>query len=186
VDVNVDFLPDREAVLERATALTQGTQREWIGMGRTAAWIKLPSFAQAVAAARESGATFKVVVFFEGDAAKHSRTWEDHDAEVRYFEHGYVRLLIFDSSDAIIAFPKVVTSLYEDREYFGYHVRDARSVSELRNYFKQIWEQADSLTDACEPAAKEKLDAGRILFAAGVLRFIVRVIQRAFPTWFGQ
>lgn len=184
--MNVEYLPHRHSVINRTNELLRQVRHEWIGMGRTAAWIKLPEFASAISAARVNGARFKVVIFFEGDANIHAESWENIGAQVRYFEHGYIRLLIFDHTDAIVAFPKVVTSLHEEREYFGYHIRDERSVSELRNYFNQIWEQSEDLSttaSACSDAPKERF---RIGFAAGVLKFIVRVIKRAFPEWFGE
>jgi hypothetical protein len=178
--MDVDYLPNRLSVIERTNELLKHVKHEWIGMGRTAAWIKLPEFASAINVAHARGAKFKVVVFFEGDANKHAESWENIGAQVRYFEHGYIRLLLFDHSDAIVAFPKVVTSLLEDRDYFGYHITDERSVSELRNYFNQIWEQAEKLSTS-QDESKERL---RIGFAAGVLRFIIRVVKRAFPEWF--
>jgi len=144
-------------------------------MGRTAAWIKLPDFGGAIREIKKKGVDLKIVVFFEGDAHKHAQTWKELGTDVRFFEHGFIRLLIFDDSDAIIAFPKVVTSLYEDREYFGYHISDERSVSELRNYFNQIWEQADSLPDQNLETEPNQVEV-RTKFAAGVMRFIIKVI----------
>ncbi len=182
--MNVDYLPNRYAVIDRTNQLLAQVSREWIGMGRTAAWIRLPEFADAVNAARRNGASFRVVIFFEGDADKHATSWEDVGAQVRYFEHGYIRLLLFDDAHAIVAFPKVVDTLHEDREYFGYHISDERSVSELRNYFNQIWQQAENLSATRSAVGEERKQSSRIGFAAGILKFIVRVIRRAFPDWF--
>lgn len=171
---SVDFLHNRQAVIDRSTELLDGVQREWIGMGRTAAWIKLPDFGAAARTAAARGVALKVVVFYEGDADTHAQTWRSIGAEVQFFEHGFIRLLIFDDNHAIIAFPKVVTSLLEDREYFGYHVHDEQSVSDLRSYFLQIWEQAEPY-----PAIDPTLEERHIVFASGLVRFIERVIERA-------
>lgn len=176
--MNAKFLPNRKAVLDATTQLTAAVTRQWIGMGRTAAWIKLPPFRQALDLARSRGAAFKVVIFFEGDAHKHVPTWGELGAEVRFFEHGYIRLLIFDDADAIIAFPKVVTSLLEDREYFGYHVHDPLAVADLLNYFNQIWEEATILSPSLPSSDRSQV---REKFASGILRFIIRVIRRALP-----
>jgi len=160
-------------------------------MGRTAAWIDLPEFAAAVAQARRKGAAFRVVVFFEGDAYKHFENWMQIGAQVRFFEHGFMRLLLFDNSDAILAFPKDVTSLGEEREYFGWHIRNADSVLELRNYFEQIWKESQELPETLVDGIISMMEKGqsqqesvRAAFPVLMLKFFVRVTQRAFPEWF--
>ncbi len=182
--IETTYLPNRKSVVDCTNRLLTKAKKQWIGMGRTAAWIKLPEFKKAVVDARTRNVNFKVIIFFEGDADKHCSSWIDIGAEVGFFEHGYIRLIIVDNSDAIIAFPKVVTSLYEDREYFGFHVSGEAQVSELLNYFNQIWEQSEKLGRKDFMDYKDsKLRIRKVSFAAGILRFIVRVISRAFPDW---
>lgn len=182
--MEIKYLASRNAVIDSTTELLYQTTKEWIGMGRTAAWIEIPSFAAAIRTAQAKGVSFKVVIFFEGNAYKHFGDWIGVGAKVRFFEHGYIRLLIFDDSDAIIAFPKVVTSLDEEREYFGWHIKDEQSVSQLRNYFAQIWEQSQSISLDEAPEKQDKGELVRVKFAGGILRHVVEVIKRSFPEWF--
>lgn len=175
-----------EAVLECGTQLVKDTQQQWMGMGRTAAWIKLPEFRQAVEDASQRNVNFRVVIFYEGEAEKRTKDWCSFGATVGFFEHGYIRVTIADYKQALIAFPKVVTSLYEDREYFGLHIQDETCVSELINYFNQIWEESKELgTHVDQQAIEQARWAKYEAFASGVLRFILRVIVRAFPDWLG-
>ena len=183
--MEMTYLPNRKAVLECGTQLVKDSNQQWIGMGRTAAWIKLPEFRQAVEdAVNNRKVAFRIVVFYEGDVQKHAKDWSNFGAKIAFFEHGYIRLLISDYNQAMVAFPKVVTSLFEDREYFGFLIQDETAVSELLNYFNQIWEDAkeigevvDQKENATQPLAKFEG------VASGVLRFIFRVIVRAFPDW---
>jgi len=181
------YLPNRKAVIQCGTQLVKDSQQQWIGMGRTAAWIKLPEFRQAVKDASEKGVAFKIVVFFEGDVEKHTKDWCDFGATVSFFEHGYIRLIISDYNQAMVAFPKVVTSLYEDREYFGFHIQDETAVGELLNYFNQIWEDSKELETQVNQKSLNKQNLTKYEgFASGVLRFLFRVIVRAFPDWLEQ
>ncbi len=182
--MKIEYLPNRKAVIDCSIQIMDQAEEQWLGMGRTAAWIKLPDFRKAVAAARHRNVAFKIVVFYEGDASTHCASWVDVGAEVRFFDHGYIRVIIADSHEGIIAFPKVATSLSEDREYFGFHVSGELPTSELLNYFKQIWEESQELEAIGARSEQSATKIDRISFAAGVLRAIVRVIQRAFPEWF--
>jgi hypothetical protein len=58
--MNVEFLPDRHAVIGRSIEFTAATSSDWVGMGRTAAWIKLPEFRIAVDEAKCRGTDFRV------------------------------------------------------------------------------------------------------------------------------
>src|SRR5438105_1353512 len=107
--MEIRYLADRDSVINLTTELLTQVSDEWIGMGRTAAWIDLPRFAAAIKQAQSKNVSFKLIIFFEGDAHKHLESWINVGAEVKFFEHGFIRLLIFDKTDAIIAFPKVVT-----------------------------------------------------------------------------
>lgn len=114
-----------------------------------------------------------MVVFFEADAKTYAPAWIEQGASIKFFEHGYSRLLLFDQSDAIIAYPKDVLTLDTDREYFGFHVaNDEEAVGELRNYFQQMWHSAYEIRDTGD------YDLGRA-YNEGVLRFIEWVIVRA-------
>ena len=182
--MEVTYLPNRKAILGCGTQLVKDTQQQWIGMGRTAAWIKLSEFRKAVEEASQRDVEFKVLVFYEGDAEKHTRDWCSFGATVAFFEHGYIRITISDYNQALIAFPKVVTSLYEDREYFGFHVRGETAVSELVNYFNQLWEESAELGTHVDQKIIEKTHWAKYEgFAGGILRLIFRIIVRAFPDW---
>ncbi len=146
--MNVEYLGNRQEVVERATALTSKVNREWFGMGRTAAWVDTEgAFGTEVRKKLADGVMFRVIVSVDAGAETHIRTWVRCGAQVALFEHGFIRLLIFDDADAIIAYPKVVLASGVDREYFGWHIHGERETSELRNYFKQLWDAADPISD---------------------------------------
>jgi hypothetical protein len=184
--MEVTYLPNRKAVVECGIQLVQNAQQQWIGMGRTAAWIKLPEFRKAIEDASQRDVNLKIVIFYEGNAEKHTEDWCSFGATVAFFEHGYIRLIISDYDQAMVAFPKVVTSLYEDREYFGFHIQGETAVGELLNYFNQIWEEAAVLgTHVNQQAIDEARWAKYEGFASGILKFVFRIMIRAFPDLLG-
>ena len=130
----VTLLRDRNAVIRCTSLLMEVAKTEVIGLGRTCAWIDIPVFHHAAVIARDRGVSFKVVVFFEGDARIHAATWRSFGAEVRYYENGPMRVALYDTTDAILAFPRDVVDLGSKREYTGLYLRDPEVVKEIHDY----------------------------------------------------
>jgi hypothetical protein len=136
---SLTLLNNREAVINCTAVLMGLADSEVIGMGRTCAWIKLPEFRVAVEQARKDGVDFKVVVFYEKTTDRHAATWTGLGAKVKYYEHGPIRIALYDRSDAILAFPRQVAKPGEDRDYFGFYIHDRDVVADLHAYAMQVW-----------------------------------------------
>lgn len=176
------YLPNRQIVVEASTKLTKSVRNEWIGMGRTAAWIDTETaFGNAIREAAARGVSIKVVVFLEKETPQYAQHWLDIGAKVSIFEHGFIRLLIFDRQDAIIVLPRVVIDLDVDRDYFGWHVHGERAVTDLRSYYSQI-ETAGSTLPTDARTGKEGEVRLREAFKQIFKKYIQWIVTRA-PDW---
>ena len=180
--MNATYLANRDQIIAKATELTSRVKSHWRGMGRTAAWIDTqPQFGRAIREAAARHVCVKVVVFLESGTPPYAQRWLDIGATVNIFDHGYMRLLLFDRTDAIIAFPMLVTNLSVDRDYFGWHVRGDPAVTQLINYYEQIEADAHPLpSDAVsgEEGSRKLREACREIW----VRIIAWLVRRA-PDW---
>jgi sugar-specific transcriptional regulator TrmB len=138
-------LKNRREVVDKTVELISNSTKEVLGMGRHIAWIETePSFAHAIQEARQRGVSVKMLSVKEQTPEKFSQGFEKLGCHVRYYNHGDIRVLIFDRIKAIIAIPSHATlgSPFFTREYVGILTDEAYVVNQLCQRFDEMWEKA--------------------------------------------
>lgn len=141
--MDVEYLADRDSVIQATIALIEGSHSEVEGMGRQIAWIGDKSFRAALTSARQKrNVTVRVIGVDEGDVRHFARQFEGLGATVKFYDHGDVRVALADGKAAVLAFPLpcVGVSGGTDRSYVGLKIRDEAFCQWLKARFDEIWE----------------------------------------------
>jgi sugar-specific transcriptional regulator TrmB len=138
-------LKNRRELVEKTSELILNSKREVLGMGRHIAWIETEStFSNAIRQARQRSVSIRLITVKEQTPAKFVKAFESVGCYVRFYNHGDIRVLIFDRQIAIIAIPSNTTlgSPFFTREYVGILTDDDYVVRQLCQRFDEIWEKA--------------------------------------------
>jgi sugar-specific transcriptional regulator TrmB len=132
-------------VVEKTTESILNSSREILAMGRHIAWIETEStFADAIRQARQRSVSIRLITVKEQTPERFVKAFEFLGCYVRFYNHGDIRVLIFDKQKAIIAIPSNTTlgSPFFTREYVGILTDDDYIVRQLCQRFDEIWEKA--------------------------------------------
>ena len=152
------ILKDRGEVVSTTTQSTVESKREVLGMGRHIAWIETEvSFANAIEDARKRSVSVKMLTVKEQTPERFANAFENLGVYVRYYDHGDIRVLIFDRRKAIIAIPSHATvgSPFFTREYVAVYTDDDNLITKLCERFDDMWEKGEKR--GREASLKDKL-----------------------------
>ncbi|MEM3192045.1 MAG: hypothetical protein QXP36_04400 [Conexivisphaerales archaeon] len=141
-----EIFNSRRAFVNKTVEMLQKTKNEALLMGRHIAWIEQePAFASAVKQCRDRNVIIKVLSVKPQTAEKYSEAFEKLGCIVRFYDHGDIRVLIFDHNYALLGIPSETTYGFPhvNREYVAIGFSEEEVVKQLAGRFEEMWDVSE-------------------------------------------
>lgn len=175
--MRVEFLSNREEVIQATIDTINVSSTDCMGMGRQIAWIERPNFKNALKLAiNERNITVRVIGVREGEVKYFADQFEEIGAFVRYYPHGDVRVALADTNQAVLAFPLPCLGVHIDRRYVGILIEHEDFCHWIKLRFEEIWENSSKLSDSLWKLIKEDFFENPATIVAGLIGAILGAI----------
>ena len=137
------ILLDRAGLIDVCSLLAQRARHSYWGMGRQIAWIKDTRFRKAILEAIKHDVDVKMLICAEGNSEWYKNEWESLGVEVKYLDHGYLRLVIADKKAVVYGIPFEVKKVKTYRGYCGELIQGKNSekiINSWVDYFSDLWQ----------------------------------------------
>ncbi len=151
-----EIFTSRRDFVKKTSEMLQQCKSDALLMGRHIAWISQEKeFADAIRIARSKGVVVRVLSVKLQTANEYTEEFEKLGCPVRFYDHGDIRVLIFDRSYVLMGIPSDTTLGYPhvNREYVAVGFSEEPVVMQFYRRFEEMWEKGERREKEPSPAS---------------------------------